>query len=103
MARRRGVGMVIIVPAFAEGDQSHPPVVARVVARSEATSAPHVSGGVDQPRGVESKDDTEETSPEQEGESADQVQDDGECHVRYPVIVVEPDVETILRQIGGVL
>ena len=32
VARRGGVGMVIVVPAFAEGDQRDPPVVARIVA-----------------------------------------------------------------------
>ena len=45
------VRVVVVVPAFAEGQQRHPPVVGRVVARLEAARAPQVRRRVHQPGG----------------------------------------------------
>jgi hypothetical protein len=62
------VGVVVVVPAFAAGEQGDPPVVAGVVLGLEAALAPEVGGGVDQPGGVQADDDAEEGSPEQHAE-----------------------------------
>ncbi len=40
------VGVVVVVPAFAEGEQGDPPVVARIVACGEAAASPHVGCGI---------------------------------------------------------
>src|SRR6202042_922097 len=68
-----GVGVVVVVPAFAAGEDGDPPVVAGVVLGLEAALAPEVGGGVDQPGGVEPDGDAEEGSPENHAESADDV------------------------------
>ena len=47
VTRADGVGVVVVVPAFAAGEQSHPPVLARTVFGGEAAAAPHMSCGVD--------------------------------------------------------
>ena len=65
------VGVVVVVPAFAAGEESDPPVVAGVVAGLEAALAPEVGGGVDQPGGVQAEGDAQEGSPEHHGECAD--------------------------------
>jgi len=61
--------VVIVVPSFAESHQSHPPVVARIVARGEPAPTPHVRGGVHQPGGMQAEHDAEKTRPQQKGES----------------------------------
>src|SRR5690349_4317444 len=48
--RRDGMRMVIVVPALAEREERHPPVVARVVSRVEPARTPHVRSRVHQPR-----------------------------------------------------
>jgi len=55
VTRRRGMRMMVVVPAFAERNQRHPPVVARIIAGVEPAPAPHVRRGVDQPSGMQSK------------------------------------------------
>jgi hypothetical protein len=46
------MGMVIIVPAFPEGQQRHKPVVCGHIAGGETPGTPHVCGRVDEPGGV---------------------------------------------------
>ena len=65
-----GVGVVVVVPAFAAGEQGDPPGVARVVLGVEAARAEHVGGGVDQPGGVQAESDAQEGSPEEHGDGA---------------------------------
>ncbi len=67
-----GVGVVVVVPAFAAGEDGDPPVVAGVVLGLEAALAPEVRGGVDEPGCVEADGDAEEGSPEQHADSADE-------------------------------
>ena len=59
-----GVGVVVVVPAFAAGEQSDPPVIAGVVLGLEAALAPEMRCGVDQPGGVKAEGDAKEGSPE---------------------------------------
>ena len=104
MARRGRMRVVIVVPAFAEGDQGDPPVVPGIVAGVEAARAPHVRGGVDQPGGVQPEDDRAGKMPHRNsGKSADGAAGSGQDDDRHPVVVVQPDVEAVLRQIGSVL
>src|SRR6266542_1935315 len=49
VARGVGMGMVIVVPSFAEGEQRDQEVVGGVVARGPALRTPDVGGGVHQP------------------------------------------------------
>jgi hypothetical protein len=73
VTRADGVGVVVVVPALAAGENGDPPVVAGVVLGFETALAPEVSGGVDQPGGVKADGDAEECSPEDHAHSADEV------------------------------
>ena len=57
VTRADGMGVVVVVPAFAAGEQSDPPVVAGVVLGLEAALAPEVRRRVDEPGGVEANGD----------------------------------------------
>ena len=114
MARTDGMGVVVVVPAFASGEERDPPVVAGVVLGLETTLAPEVRGGVDEPCGVKAYGDAKEGSPENHAEGADEVMAGGcegcaECDLdepaddqRDPVIFAEPDVDGVLGEVGGV-
>ncbi len=71
VAGRRGMRMVIVVPAFAKGEQRHPPAIAGIVACGEAAPAPEVSSGVDQPGGMQADHHAHADSPEKQGGSAE--------------------------------
>ena len=64
------MGVVIVVPAFAAGQQGNPPVVAGVIAGFEAARTPQVRGGIDQPGGVQSQRDAQEDAPQNPGPAA---------------------------------
>ena len=49
------MGVVVVVPALAAGEQRDPPTVAGVVVSFKAAAAPHVGCGVDEPGGVQAK------------------------------------------------
>ena len=59
------MGVVVVVPALAEGEESYPKTVAGGVWSGEPTRTPHVGGGVDEPGGVKAEDGAEEDSPEE--------------------------------------
>src|SRR5277367_2710822 len=73
VARTDGVGVVVVVPAFASGEKRDPPVVAGVVLGLEAALAPEMRGGVHKPGGVKANGDAEEGSPEDHADCADDV------------------------------
>src|SRR5579884_2003774 len=64
VARRDGMSVVVVVPAFASGQQGHPPVVARIIAGGEAAGTPHMRGGIDKPCSVKSNNNSKEDAPE---------------------------------------
>ena len=114
VARADGVGVVVVVPAFAAGEQSDPPVVAGVVLGFEAARAPEVGGGVDEPGGVQADDDAEEGSPEHHADGADDavaggasggadgdLEEAGDGRGK-PVVLGEPDVDLVAGEVGGV-
>jgi len=94
--------MMIVMPAFAEGHKGHPPVVAGIIARGETARAPHVRGGVHQPRGVEPDNNAEANAPQQHGKSADGEEQAAQDDDGNPVIVVQRNVERMPRQIGRI-
>ena len=97
---RRGRGaptrvrVVIVVPAFAERQERHPPAVARVVARLEAAEPYYVRGRVDQPRAVQNRDDAGEI-PRDHRPAADREEDGGRAWSAAPAIRVQPAVELV--------
>jgi hypothetical protein len=97
-----GVGVVVVVPAFAEGEEGDPEAVAGGVGGVEATRAPHVGGGVDEPGGVEAEDGAEEDSPEEIRPSAECEKSEAEDGDGQPVPLADPDVELVFAEIGDV-
>jgi hypothetical protein len=109
-----GMGVVVVVPAFAAGEKSDPPVIAGVVLSLEAALAPEVGGGVDEPSGVEADGDAEEGSPEDHAHCADDVMagtgngcakdelEDASDDQGNIVVFAEPDVDGVLGEVGGV-
>ena len=55
MAGGSGMGVMVVVPAFAEGEQCDEHVVAGIVARGEAAGAPQVRDGVYGPGGMQAE------------------------------------------------
>jgi hypothetical protein len=114
VARADGMGVVVVVPAFAASEESDPPVVAGVVLGLEAALTPEVRRRVDEPGGVEAYGDAKEGSPEDHAEGSDEVMaggcegctesdlDEAADDQRDPVIFAEPDVDGILCEVGGV-
>ena len=70
VARADRVGVVVVVPALAAGEQGDPPAVARVIAGLEAACAVEVRGRVDEPGGVQADDYAEEGSLDEHGKRA---------------------------------
>ena len=66
-----GMGMVVVVPAFTAGEEGDPPVVAGVIFGLEATLAPEMRCGVNEPGGVQADGDAKEGSPEHHAKGAD--------------------------------
>src|ERR1041385_7708285 len=62
--------MMIVVPAFTKGQQSYPPAVGGKIFGGEAASAPAMSSGIHQPRGMQPNHCPNKNSPKQELESA---------------------------------
>jgi hypothetical protein len=59
------MGMVIVVPTFAVGQQSDPPIIAAVIACFIVAIAPHVTGRVDQPGRMQDENHTQGNRPDQ--------------------------------------
>lgn len=92
-----GFGVVVVVPAFAEGDECDPPVVSCVVfGVGEVSVSPGVGGGVDEPDGVEDEYGSDGDAPDDPGEAeaggdgfADGEEDECEGEGDCPVVSVD--------------
>ena len=102
MPRRCRMRVVIIVPAFAKGEKSDPPAIAGIVTGFKAAPSPHVCRRIDQPGGVEPDHYPQTAGPQKERQATDSVENDAQYGKRHPVIVVEPDVKSMFRQIRRV-
>ena len=104
------MGVVVVVPAFAAGEQRDPPAVAGVVAGFKAAAAPHVGGGVDQPGGVQAERDAQQNAPQNHGDAVDEAapqpsaaeQEHAAGHDGKPMIFAQPDVEAVAAEVGRV-
>ncbi len=102
------MSVVIVVPAFAEGDGGDPPIVARIVTGVEAAAAPHVRGGINEPGGMQTEHDADEGAPEDQrdgadaGHAANGEQDRSGDDERHPVVIVQPQIELFLGKIWRV-
>ncbi len=103
VARRNRVRMVIVVPAFAEGEQSHPPAIRRKIAGLKAPRTDHVRGRIDQPRRMKTEDGAEEDPPHDKGHSSDGEKHNAKHDHGHVMVFRDPDVKFVLGQIGNVM
>src|SRR5262249_51407840 len=75
LARRRRMRMMVVVPAFPPTYQRHPPVIARIVGRLEAATAPGVRGRVYKKSRVPGVDDSQADPPQDELPAPGPIQD----------------------------
>src|ERR1035438_3404132 len=64
-----GMGVMVVVPSFAAGEESDPPGVAGVVLGVETAGTVEVGGGVDEPGCVKAKRHAQEDAPEEEADA----------------------------------
>ncbi len=95
-------GVVIVVPAFAEGEHRDPETVRRGVAGAEPLRSPHVSRGIHEPSGVEADDRSEEDSPKHTWPSPDREKRHADYRQRNPMPLADPDVESVFAEFGDV-
>src|SRR5271169_5528552 len=81
---------MIVVPAFAEGDESEEPVVFAGVRGGETALAEDVRQRVDGEGAVPQESGAEEEAPEEQGPIANQPQADSKDRRRHQVILVQP-------------
>src|SRR5205085_9326037 len=77
-------------------------IIGREIFGGEAARSPHVGDRVDGPGGMQSYDYAYEDSPEQERQASDGEQDYAKNDVRAVVILRQPDVDLIFREVGDV-
>jgi len=92
---------VVIVPAFAVGEQGRPPEVGRAVVGCAAAVAPLVAGRVGEPGAMEDDDQTHKDAPDDEGPAANQEEQQAERDLEWDHIAVEKAVDRIAGQVFG--
>ena len=102
MAGGNRMRMMVVVPAFAAGQQRDPPVVAGVVAGLEAARAPEMGGGVDQPGRVQAQRGAQKDAPHDQRPAAGDQQNDSQRGQRDPMIFAQQHVEAVFGEVRSV-
>ena len=92
---------MVIVPAFAVGQQCYPPEVRRVVTSFVGAITPDVGGRVDQPGGVKHENCPHESSPDQPAHPTESVETDEQKDWKHDCVSVKKPVNTVLVKIGS--
>jgi hypothetical protein len=64
------MGVMIVVPSFAEAHESDEPVIPRAIARGKSTAAPKVRQRVDHPGSMQPHGHPEKDSPQEKWQTA---------------------------------
>src|SRR5215467_8401951 len=96
------MGMVIVVPAFAEGEERNPPAVGREIPRGKAPRAPAVGRRIHQPCRVQAKYGAQESSDKEKRQAADGVQEDKDGNRCKIVILRNPHMKSGLGEIRNI-
>src|ERR1700722_10981261 len=102
MARRLWLGVMVVVPAFAKGQNGDPETVSGSVAGFVALRAPHMRGGIHQPGGMQADDGAQEDSPEEPGPAANRIKEDGDYHRRHHVPLADPEMKLVFAKVGDI-
>ena len=62
-----------------------------------------MSGGIHEPSSMQTENNADKDTPQEEGDTAEGEENDTEAHHRNPVPIVEPDVERFLGKIWRIL
>ncbi len=94
--------MVVVVPAFAEGQERDPEAVARIVCGVKAPRAPQMSRRIHQPGEVQPQCHAQKDGPQ--GHLPTQYSQDQEARNRqgYPVPAADPDMEAVIHQVPSI-
>jgi hypothetical protein len=103
-------GVMVVVPAFAPGEQADPPQVAAVIGCFVGAIAPDVRRRIDGPGNVQHIDQAHEHAPDDVRDSRVQAsyqptgakQDDAQSQMPPQESAIEQSQEPILQQVGGV-
>ena len=93
---------MVVVPALAGSQERNPPVIPGIISGRESAATPHVRSRIDQPSRVEAYDCPEADAPQQEWNTADTEKEQCKDDHGNPMIVVQPHVKAIFRQIWRV-
>src|SRR5580700_135775 len=85
--------VMIVVPAFAEGDHGDPKIVGGRVARNETARAPEVRGGIDEPGEMQTKRGAQENSPQHTRPATNRIKRSGDHNNGDVMVFGNPDVE----------
>src|SRR6476661_5457999 len=102
MPRGCRMRVMIVVPALAGCQERNPPVISGIISGSKSAATPHVRSRIDQPSRVEADDYPEADAPKQEWNTADSEKEQCKDDHGNPMIVVQPHVKAIFRQIWRV-
>src|ERR1700730_2254758 len=94
--------VVIVMPAFAKSQNSHPKTIGRVIASQEALRTPHMGRRIYEPRGVKAEHGPHENSPHQVWQSTNDEEKNAKHRQRNPVPLADPDMKFIFAKIGDV-
>src|SRR5690349_6582502 len=98
---RLGNSVMVVVPAFAKGQQGDPKTVFGSVVGEEATRAPHMRGGIYKPGGVQADNSSQEEAPQKAGEAAQRKDNYSQETERNPMPFGNPKMELVFTQIGN--
>src|SRR5579871_1727328 len=93
---------MIVVPTLAKREQRNPEAVSGVISSKKPPSAPHMGGGVDQPRGVKPDYSAKADAPENITPSAQGKKQTGQYSDRHPVPTADPHLKSVFAKLGNI-
>src|ERR1700758_822552 len=102
MTCRLGMGVMVIVPSLAKGQQSYPETVPGSVTSGKPLCSPHMSGGVHQPGGMEANDCTKEDAPQDILPSTRNKNNRAQDRDWHPVPAADPGVEFVFAKFRNI-
>src|SRR5216117_2345669 len=99
MPGRNRMRMMIIMPAFAKGEDRDPPVVGGEIVSDKAARAPSVGDGVHHPGAVQAHYGADENSPQQKWQTAQDQQHKPKHDHRDIVIFSNPHMKLVFGEV----
>src|ERR1700734_3953772 len=94
---------MVVVPTFATGHERNPKIVPRVVTRGKAPRTPKMRDGIDHPGNMKSNGRRQNCTPQEPRPSSEREKRNANDSQRNPVILIEPYIIYVSRQIRSIL